>query len=192
MSRPSHGTTVTDHEVCHGWSRLVARSGRTSLSHHGLLRDVVHRYRFVAPILVHAASTDCSAQFIAAYAPNPPFAALLIPVVIAVLVTFSGVLVRYSLLNAANTARYLTASLRYFGSTGVSRRTTYKIQLTRQSTISTPSNIFWELWYHSRPGTPKSFAPMTSMDISIRPRVQPVGRTCLVSCNKPPDTLTIL
>jgi hypothetical protein len=34
-----------------------------------------------------------AAQFIAAYAPNPPFAALLIPVVIAVLVTFSGVLV---------------------------------------------------------------------------------------------------
>jgi hypothetical protein len=34
------------------------------------------------------------AQFIAAYSPNPPFAALLIPLVIAVLVTFSGVLVR--------------------------------------------------------------------------------------------------
>lgn len=37
---------------------------------------------------------DVSAQFIAAYSPSAPFAALLIPVVIAVLVTFSGVLVR--------------------------------------------------------------------------------------------------
>lgn len=34
------------------------------------------------------------AQFIAAYAPNPPSAALFIPVLIATLVTFSGVLVR--------------------------------------------------------------------------------------------------
>jgi ATP-binding cassette subfamily G (WHITE) protein 2 (SNQ2) len=39
---------------------------------------------------------DMTAQFIAAYSPNAPFAALLIPVVIAVLVTFSGVLVPYS------------------------------------------------------------------------------------------------
>jgi ATP-binding cassette subfamily G (WHITE) protein 2 (SNQ2) len=39
---------------------------------------------------------DMKAQFIAAYSPNAPFAALLIPVVIAVLVTFSGVLVPYS------------------------------------------------------------------------------------------------
>ena len=36
-----------------------------------------------------------TAQFIAAYAPNPPFAALAIPVTIAVLVTFSGVLIPY-------------------------------------------------------------------------------------------------
>lgn len=42
--------------------------------------------------------TAPTAQFIAAYAPNPPFAALLIPVVIAVLVTFSGVLVSPALL----------------------------------------------------------------------------------------------
>ena len=39
------------------------------------------------------------AQFIAAYAPNPPAAALFIPVLIATLVTFSGVLVPYSQLN---------------------------------------------------------------------------------------------
>lgn len=36
---------------------------------------------------------DCPAQFSAAYAPNPPAAALFIPVLIATLVTFSGVLV---------------------------------------------------------------------------------------------------
>jgi ATP-binding cassette subfamily G (WHITE) protein 2 (SNQ2) len=40
--------------------------------------------------------TNITAQFIAAYSPNAPFAALLIPVVIAVLVTFSGVLIPYS------------------------------------------------------------------------------------------------
>ncbi|KAK1920657.1 ABC-2 type transporter-domain-containing protein [Papiliotrema laurentii] len=39
------------------------------------------------------------AQFSAAYAPNPPAAALFIPVLIATLVTFSGVLVPYSQLN---------------------------------------------------------------------------------------------
>ena len=46
--------------------------------------------------LTYLGDTDLTAQFIAAYSPNAPFAALLIPVVIAVLVTFSGVLIPYS------------------------------------------------------------------------------------------------
>lgn len=48
------------------------------------------------PALVSSSPTSLTvAQFIAAYAPTPPFAALAIPVTIAVLVTFSGVLIPY-------------------------------------------------------------------------------------------------
>lgn len=82
--------------------------------------------------------SDTTAQFIAAYSPNAPFAALLIPVVIAVLVTFSGVLIPYS---------QLTVFWKYW------RKSQLLAWLICQCITSTHSSIFLEPLCHSQPGT---------------------------------------